>query len=49
MRDNMSAQTYEFNQAQARIADLVRHNEEQARIIAASMDASVDPSGSYRL
>ena len=42
MRDNMSAQTYDFNQAQARIGDLVRHNEEQARIIAAH-DASVDP------
>ena len=35
-------QIRDFNQAQARIDDLVRHNEEQARIIAAH-DASVDP------
>ena len=38
----MSAQTDSFNKAQARISDLVRHNEEQAKIIA-GMDASVDP------
>ena len=56
MRDNMSSQTYDFNQAQAkigdmnrsidqqkdRISDLVRHNEEQARLIALA-DASLDP------
>ena len=41
-RENMSTQTYDFNRAQAKISDLVRTNEEQARIIALA-DASVDP------